>query len=97
MLILILTANDHPPDPARIHKDNQVAKMVTQPHVTVERKALGTLTVSKDSVTAGSMVDLRIDYKFSEAVEVPVQQMIDDGRACGLGLTETALLRLVCR
>ena len=34
--------------------------------IKVERKTLGTLGVAKDSVTAGSLVDLRIEYKFSE-------------------------------
>ena len=56
--------------PSVIHKDNQNAdKDNNHPLVTVERKALGTLTVSETSVTAGSMVDLKIEYKFTEAME----------------------------
>ena len=58
--------------PSVIHKDNKVATITDQdqPYVTVERKALGTLTVSETSVTAGSMVDLKIEYKFSEPMDV---------------------------
>ena len=48
----------------------------TQPQVTVARKALGTLKVSKSSVTAGSMVDLEIDYEFSEAMKIPVDDQL---------------------
>ena len=65
--------NGGPHPPARIDEDNlNEAKDNAQPLVTVERKALGTLEVSETSVTAGSMVDLEIEYTFSEAMEIPV-------------------------
>ena len=60
----------HPPED--IHDDNlNEDEDNTQPIVTVERKALGTLEVSESSVTAGSLNDLTLTYKFTEDMEFP--------------------------
>ena len=61
---MLTSSNSHPPED--IHEDNKVEGK-DQPQVTVERKKLGKLTVSKDSVTAGSLNDLTLTYKFTEA------------------------------
>ena len=67
--VTLTPSNSHPAED--IHKDNLADEEDTQPSVAIKRKGLGELTVSKDSVTAGSLNDLTITYKFTEDMEEP--------------------------
>ena len=86
----IAATTSHPPDD--IDDDNlNEDENNTQPLVAVERKGLGELTVSKDSVTAGSLNNLTLTYKFTEdmspttgqvsVVEIKLPEGWDDGIA----------------